>query len=116
MSGRRKKRKDIKAEHLISVAQVFHVVPSKIEKGNLPTNHMPRSDSHHYAHGEWNSQVHGCRKAESVPKSLKINNVMEEIIDLARQTNLDVDIDEVQELLDSHNQVLTIEELIEKYE
>ncbi|GFX85281.1 hypothetical protein TNCV_2675561 [Trichonephila clavipes] len=42
--------------------------------------------------------------------------VIEEVVDLARQISLEVDSDEVQELLDSHNQKLTIDELIEMQE
>ncbi|GFT09700.1 hypothetical protein TNCV_4948431 [Trichonephila clavipes] len=42
--------------------------------------------------------------------------MIEEAADFARQINLRVDIDDVQELLDSHNQDLTIDELIELHE
>ncbi|XP_023232690.1 tigger transposable element-derived protein 1-like [Centruroides sculpturatus] len=54
--------------------------------------------------------------AESVPEPDEIGNVIEEVVDLARQINLEVDSDDVRELLDSHNQELTIDELIEMCE
>ncbi|GFU57379.1 uncharacterized protein TNCV_3635581 [Trichonephila clavipes] len=37
-------------------------------------------------------------------------NVIEEVVDLARQINLEVDRDDVQELLDSHNHELTTDD------
>ncbi|GFU42563.1 hypothetical protein TNCV_4556761 [Trichonephila clavipes] len=40
----------------------------------------------------------------------EIGNVIEEVVDLARQINLEIDCDDIQELLDSHNQGLTIDE------
>ncbi|GFW24435.1 hypothetical protein TNCV_606761 [Trichonephila clavipes] len=43
-------------------------------------------------------------------------NGIEEIVDLARQINLEVDNEDIQELLDSHNQELTMNELIEMHE
>ncbi|GFV15487.1 alpha-2 adrenergic receptor [Trichonephila clavipes] len=46
----------------------------------------------------------------------KIVNVIEEAVDLARQINLGMDNDDVQELLDSHNQELIIVELIVMHE
>ncbi|GFY14788.1 hypothetical protein TNCV_648311 [Trichonephila clavipes] len=49
-----------------------------------------------------------------VPETDEISNVIE-VVDLARQINLEVDSDEVQELLDSHNQELTIDELTEMH-
>ncbi|GFU76959.1 hypothetical protein TNCV_4521151 [Trichonephila clavipes] len=45
----------------------------------------------------------------------EIDNLIEEVIDLASQVNLEVDSDDVQ-LLDSHIQKLTINELIEMHE
>ncbi|GFW42376.1 hypothetical protein TNCV_239731 [Trichonephila clavipes] len=53
---------------------------------------------------------------ESVSQSDDIVNVIEEVLDLARQINLEMDSDEVQELLDSHSQELAIDELIEMHE
>ncbi|GFX44250.1 hypothetical protein TNCV_4376381 [Trichonephila clavipes] len=46
-------------------------------------------------------------QAESVPELEEIRNLIEEVVDFARQINLEVDSDDVQELLDSHNQKLT---------
>ncbi|GFT83942.1 RNA-binding protein 38 [Trichonephila clavipes] len=43
----------------------------------------------------------------------EIGNVIEEVVDLARQINLLVNKDNVQVLLDSHNLEQTIDELIE---
>ncbi|GFW46365.1 hypothetical protein TNCV_4810531 [Trichonephila clavipes] len=54
-------------------------------------------------------------QSESVPEPDEIVNVVEEVY-LARQINLEVDSDEVQELLDSHIQELVIVELIEMHE
>ncbi|GFX94877.1 hypothetical protein TNCV_2379501 [Trichonephila clavipes] len=51
----------------------------------------------------------------SAEKNDEIGNVIEEVVDIARPVNLEVDTDDVQ-LLDSHNQELTIDELIEMHE
>ncbi|GFV41084.1 hypothetical protein TNCV_2666751 [Trichonephila clavipes] len=42
-----------------------------------------------------------------------IDKMIERVFDLVRQTNLDVNSDDSQELLDSQNQKLTMNELIE---
>ncbi|GFW57715.1 hypothetical protein TNCV_2926341 [Trichonephila clavipes] len=55
-------------------------------------------------------------QAESVPVSEEIGCLIEEVVDFAKQINLDVDSDDVQELLDSRNQVLVMDELIEMHE
>ncbi|GFY34708.1 hypothetical protein TNCV_4701891 [Trichonephila clavipes] len=55
-------------------------------------------------------------KAEPVPELDEIVNVTEEVADLARQINLEVKNNDVQELLDSHNQELAMDELIEIHE
>ncbi|GFV87564.1 tigger transposable element-derived protein 1 [Trichonephila clavipes] len=54
--------------------------------------------------------------AESEPKLDGIEYLIEGSIDLARQIHLEVDSDDVQELLDSFNQELTMDELIEVHE
>ncbi|GFX82204.1 hypothetical protein TNCV_33121 [Trichonephila clavipes] len=54
--------------------------------------------------------------AESVPDPDEIGNLIEEVVNLAKQINLEVDIDGIYELLDFHNQELTIHEFIEKHE
>ncbi|GFV40803.1 hypothetical protein TNCV_60361 [Trichonephila clavipes] len=46
----------------------------------------------------------------------EIGNVIEEVADLARKINLEVHNNEVQELLDSHNQELTTDEHMEMHE
>ncbi|GFW79332.1 uncharacterized protein TNCV_2477391 [Trichonephila clavipes] len=46
----------------------------------------------------------------------EIGNLIEDDVDFARQINLGVDCDVVEELLDSHNLELTIDELIEIHE
>ncbi|GBP58675.1 Tigger transposable element-derived protein 1 [Eumeta japonica] len=51
-------------------------------------------------------------RAESVPGPDEICNVIKDVVELGRQINLEVDSDDVQELLDSHNEELTIDELI----
>ncbi|GFX71665.1 hypothetical protein TNCV_2696531 [Trichonephila clavipes] len=51
-----------------------------------------------------------------MPKPDEIGNLIEEVFNLARKINLEVDSDDVQELLDSHNQELTMDELIEMHE
>ncbi|GFX93585.1 hypothetical protein TNCV_1587621 [Trichonephila clavipes] len=53
-------------------------------------------------------------QAESLPKPDEIGNLIEEVVDLAMQINLEVDSDDIQEQLDSHNQELTIHELVEE--
>ncbi|GFW69265.1 hypothetical protein TNCV_486141 [Trichonephila clavipes] len=50
-------------------------------------------------------------KSESEPH--ETGNVIEEVVDLARQINSEVYIDDVQELLDSNNQELIIDELVD---
>ncbi|GFU51258.1 hypothetical protein TNCV_2755431 [Trichonephila clavipes] len=55
-------------------------------------------------------------KTELVPETDEIGNLMEEVVYLARQIHLEVDQDDVQRLLDSHNQDLAMDELIEMYE
>ncbi|PRD28948.1 UNVERIFIED_CONTAM: Synaptobrevin-like protein YKT6 [Trichonephila clavipes] len=42
-------------------------------------------------------------QVKSKPEPDEIGNVIEYVVDLARQINLEADSDEVQELLDSHN-------------
>ncbi|GFW56947.1 hypothetical protein TNCV_161751 [Trichonephila clavipes] len=51
-----------------------------------------------------------------MPEPDEIGNMIEEVVDLFRKINLEVDSDDVQELLDSHYQELTINELIEMHE
>ncbi|GFW85681.1 hypothetical protein TNCV_853311 [Trichonephila clavipes] len=46
----------------------------------------------------------------------EIFNVTEEVVDLAKQINLEMDSDDVEELLDFHNPELTIDELMEMQE
>ncbi|GFV42479.1 hypothetical protein TNCV_289661 [Trichonephila clavipes] len=48
-------------------------------------------------------------------KNDEIVNVIQ-VVDLAKHLNLEVNSDDVQELLNSHNQALAIDELIEMYE
>lgn len=56
-------------------------------------------------------------QTELVPESGEINNMIGEVVYLARQINLEVDSDgDNHELLDSHNRELTIVELIEMHE
>ncbi|GFW25668.1 hypothetical protein TNCV_1309291 [Trichonephila clavipes] len=49
-------------------------------------------------------------------ESDETGNAIEEVVNLLRQINLEVDSDDVQELLDCPNQELTIDELIEMHE
>ncbi|GFY33542.1 hypothetical protein TNCV_4538761 [Trichonephila clavipes] len=53
---------------------------------------------------------------ESVPEPDEIGNLIEEVFDLDRQINSELDSDDVQELLDSHNQEMTMDELIVMHE
>ncbi|CAH2016354.1 unnamed protein product [Acanthoscelides obtectus] len=57
-------------------------------------------------------------KEKTISDPEQIDSIIEEVVDIAKQLNLEVDNDDVQELLDSHNQELTIDEVIEmrKYE
>lgn len=52
-------------------------------------------------------------QGESVSHPEQIDSIIEEVVNIAQQLNLEVDHDDVQELLDSHNQELTIDEIIE---
>ncbi|GFW83052.1 hypothetical protein TNCV_4604791 [Trichonephila clavipes] len=63
-----------------------------------------------------NSGLHNFPIWESVPEPNEMGHVIEEIVDLDRQINLQVESDEDRELLDSHNQELTIDELIKVHE
>ncbi|GFV51755.1 hypothetical protein TNCV_1321111 [Trichonephila clavipes] len=58
----------------------------------------------------------GSSLAESLLEPDEIGNLIEEVVILARQINLEVDSDDVQELLDFHIQELTIHELIKMHE
>ncbi|GFX07676.1 histone-lysine N-methyltransferase SETMAR [Trichonephila clavipes] len=51
-----------------------------------------------------------------MPKPGEIGNGIEEVIDLTIQINLEGDLGDVQEILDSHNQELTIDGLIKMHE
>ncbi|GFT11094.1 hypothetical protein TNCV_1084481 [Trichonephila clavipes] len=55
-------------------------------------------------------------KAEPAPEHDEIGNVTEEVVDLEKQINLEIDIEGIQELMESHNPELTIDELIEMHE
>ncbi|GFX50725.1 hypothetical protein TNCV_2723111 [Trichonephila clavipes] len=55
-------------------------------------------------------------QAESLSEPTEIGFVIEDVVDLARQINSEMDSDDVQELLDSYNQGLTVDELIEMHE
>ncbi|GFU85117.1 uncharacterized protein TNCV_1553801 [Trichonephila clavipes] len=57
--------------------------------------------------------VPGEGRAESMPEPDEIGNLIEAAVDVAGQIYLEVDSDDVQELLDTHNQELTMDELIE---
>ncbi|GFV46773.1 hypothetical protein TNCV_1882321 [Trichonephila clavipes] len=55
-------------------------------------------------------------ETESMPELDESGNVNEEVVDFATQINLEVYNDDVQELLDTYNQELTIDELTEIHE
>ncbi|GFX78217.1 uncharacterized protein TNCV_5135641 [Trichonephila clavipes] len=55
-------------------------------------------------------------QVESVSVPDGIGNVIEEVVDLPWQINSEEDSDDVQELLDSYNQDLTIDELTEMHD
>ncbi|GFW18690.1 hypothetical protein TNCV_1369441 [Trichonephila clavipes] len=63
--------------------------------------------------GMWKCRV--LLTVESVPEPKEIGNWID-VVDLAKQINLEVDSDDVQELQDSHNQELIFDELIEMRE
>ncbi|GFU17115.1 hypothetical protein TNCV_1853731 [Trichonephila clavipes] len=50
---------------------------------------------------------------ESISEPDEIGNVIQGVVYLAKQINLEVDINDVQKLLDFHNRELTMDELIE---
>ncbi|GFX22638.1 hypothetical protein TNCV_2993731 [Trichonephila clavipes] len=52
-------------------------------------------------------------RAESGPEPNEFGNFIEEVVDLARQINLEVDNDDAQKMMDSYNKELTMDELIE---
>ncbi|GFX31048.1 uncharacterized protein TNCV_2025511 [Trichonephila clavipes] len=52
---------------------------------------------------------------ELVPTPDEIGNFIEDVVDFARQINLEVDSDVVQELLDSRKKELAVDELIEMH-
>ncbi|GFY25503.1 uncharacterized protein TNCV_2486231 [Trichonephila clavipes] len=54
-------------------------------------------------------------RAELGPEPDEIVNLIEEVIDFFKQINLEVHMDDVQELLDSHNPQLIVDELIEMH-
>ncbi|GFW63200.1 hypothetical protein TNCV_581401 [Trichonephila clavipes] len=54
-------------------------------------------------------------QAESVTEPDEVGTVTEEVVDFARQIRLEVDSDDVQELLDSHNHELMTDELVEMH-
>ncbi|GFX19268.1 hypothetical protein TNCV_3014121 [Trichonephila clavipes] len=51
-------------------------------------------------------------QVELVPELEEIGNAIEEVVDLTRQINLEMDSDDIQELLNSHNPDLVIDEFI----
>ncbi|GFU05425.1 hypothetical protein TNCV_3290781 [Trichonephila clavipes] len=53
---------------------------------------------------------------EKIGKICEIGNVIEEVTNLVRQINLEVDSDDVQEVLDFHNQEQTFDESIAMHE
>ncbi|GFV09937.1 hypothetical protein TNCV_2318671 [Trichonephila clavipes] len=53
---------------------------------------------------------------ESLQEPQEIGNLIEEVVDLSKQINSEVDSDDVQVLLDCRNQELKIVELIEMHE
>lgn len=55
-------------------------------------------------------------ETETTPETDHVAHVIEEVVNLARQLDLEVNGDDVNELLDSHSQELTIDELIEMRE
>ncbi|GFS62578.1 hypothetical protein TNCV_1263311 [Trichonephila clavipes] len=55
-------------------------------------------------------------KTTYMPEPDTIGNEIKEVVDLANQINLEVNSDDVQELLDFHNQELTSDDLIEMHE
>ncbi|GFX17213.1 hypothetical protein TNCV_2857361 [Trichonephila clavipes] len=61
-------------------------------------------------------EFHGPRSGICRLGGCSSNNTIAEVVELATQMHLEVDSDDVQELLYSHNQKLTIDELIEIHE
>ncbi|GFT80384.1 hypothetical protein TNCV_2184451 [Trichonephila clavipes] len=76
-------------------------------KGSCEQRHLSPNEDTFNNHG---------RHAELVPKPDEIAYVSEGVVNLSKQINLEVDSDDVQELLDSHNQERTINELIAMHE
>lgn len=80
-----------------------------IQRYNLLYSNTPTYATPFYT----NSEIRGFSEGESPSYPEHIDGIIEEVIDIAKQLNLEVDADDFQELLDSHNQELTIDELIE---
>ncbi|GFU29290.1 tigger transposable element-derived protein 1 [Trichonephila clavipes] len=55
-------------------------------------------------------------EAESLSETEEIGNLIEKVVDFSRKIISEVDSNDVQELLDFHNQELTVNELIEMHE
>ncbi|GFW98712.1 tigger transposable element-derived protein 1 [Trichonephila clavipes] len=51
-----------------------------------------------------------------VPEPYKIDNFIEDVVNLARHINLEGDSDDIHDFLDTHNQKLTLDEFIEMHE
>ncbi|GFT84524.1 hypothetical protein TNCV_3380321 [Trichonephila clavipes] len=54
--------------------------------------------------------------AVSTPEPDENGNLIEEVVDISKKINLEADSDDVQELLDFHNQGLVIHKFIEMHE
>ncbi|GFW39355.1 hypothetical protein TNCV_1833381 [Trichonephila clavipes] len=83
-------------------------------RGLETTTHFMHSNTTTYAIFRSRQFVFCLRK--KLVKIGEIGNGNEEVVNLARQINLEVDSGDILELLDSHNQELTMDELIEMYE
>lgn len=72
---------------------------------------------HFKKNSKWGSFLFSIEiPTQLVPEFDKIDKVVVEVVDLARQINLEVDSGDIQELLDLLNQALTVDEIIEMRE
>ncbi|GFS48392.1 uncharacterized protein TNCV_2297351 [Trichonephila clavipes] len=81
---------------------------------NETMNEMAERVNSNHSNEETRNSFWGLAKSKPGPD--EIDNLIEEVIDLAWQINLEVDSDDVQELLDLHNQEFTIDKLTEMHE
>ncbi|GFT73135.1 uncharacterized protein TNCV_2554221 [Trichonephila clavipes] len=108
-------------EHQETHRNMSPSVQEEDERGSMPTSAikdlLKKWEDVRAMILEWHPyQADVSSSVQSVPEPDEIGNVIEEVLDHARQINVKVDSDDVQELLDSSNQDLTMDALIKMHE